>query len=108
MSESIEISDFQVVDSWHDLKLGSKNVNENNRVEKDLRDIFANFGHKIVQSISSNEFKTIQLRYNRITKKILENNKVKTRSRYHGFKSEKVFFSDIDFPQFCAKEVPKR
>ena len=107
MSGFKKISDFQVVDAWHYLKLGSKYVRDKERIVKSLQLIFANFGLKIID-FKSNNFDIIRRRYQHITLQILKNNKVKSRSKYHGLNSEKIFFSETEFPHICEKEVSKR
>ena len=107
MSEIIEITEKQFVDTWEELKLGGRYVRDKDRIVKHLCDIFANFGLKIID-FKSKEFNTIRRRYQHISKKILENKKVSSRSKYHGLKCENVFYSAAEFPDICENDSTKR
>ena len=104
MSNKVEISEIEVVDTYYLLKLSSRYPRDPKKLNKRLADLFANFGLKIAK-FNSAPFKTIQSRYNRIVEKIGSNKSCK-KDRHFGFIPEKLFFSESEFPDLCTKENP--
>ena len=107
MSNKVEISEIEVVDTYHLLTLGSSYVYDPKKISKCLTDIFAHFGLKIAK-FDSAAYNTIQMRYNRIVKKIKSNQSATRRDRHFGFIPDKLFYSESDFPDLCTKETSTR
>ena len=106
MSNKVEISEIEVVNTYHLLSLGSSYVNDPKKIRKCLADIFKHFGLKLNNDSAS--YNTIQSRYNRILKKIKSNQSATRRDRHFGFIPDKLFYSESDFPDLCTKETSTR
>ena len=106
MANKIEISEFELVDAYFFLELGSSYVHDPEKIRKCLIDIFAYFGLKII-NFNLPSFNTIRGRYNRIVAKIKSNQSAK-RDRHYGFIPDKQFFSENDFPDLCTNETSTR
>ena len=100
-----QISEYQVVDDYLTLDL-VKYKDDPKKIEKSLTEIFANHGLEIKQ-FNSAAFKTLKLRYDRVLKRIIDNNQHQ-KSKYNSFKGpEKLFFSEEKFPNLCKDEATR-
>ena len=98
-----EISEYQVVDNYFELDL-VQYKDDPKKISKSLTKIFANHGLEIIQ-FDSRAYNTIKSRYDRILKRIIDNNR-HGKSKYNSFQSpEKLFFSTEDFPELCATQT---
>ena len=101
-----EITEYQVVDNYFDLDL-VKHKDDSKKIDKSLTEIFANHGLEIKQ-FDCPAYRTIKLRYDRILKKILDNNR-HSKPKYNSFRGpEKLFFSAAEFPDLCKNEAKER
>ena len=99
------ITEYQVVDNYFELDL-VQFKNDSKKIDKGLTEIFAYHG-LIIQS-DSPSYKTIKLRYDRILKRILDDNR-RGKPKYNSFQGpEKLFFSAAEFPDLCQNEVTER
>ena len=104
MSNKVEISEIEVVDTYYLLNLSSSYVRDPKKIDKRLTDLFAHFDLKIAKSNSNlASYKTIQSRYTRIVQKI-DSNKSCKRDKHFGFIPEKLFFCESEMPDLCTKE----
>ena len=100
-----QITEYQVVDNYFELALVNY-ANDAKKIDKGLTEIFSNHGLEL--KYDSEAYKTIKLRYGRILKKILDNNR-RGKSKYNSFKGpEKLFFSAEEFPDLCKNEAKER
>ena len=102
-----EITEYKVIDIWHDLELVYPKKNDKSEVINNfLGVVFADSGLKL--EFSSPKFKVVKQRCLRILDKI-KDNKAHHKPKYHGFPDpEKIFFSESEFPELCTKDVPKK
>ena len=109
MSNTKRITEYQVIDSWHDLALSKKYVRDKDKIVKCLKDIFASHDLEIV-GFKSAAFNTIKSWFRYILENVIDKNrKNPSRSKYFGLKGpEKLFFSTSEFPELCEKDVTKR
>ena len=100
------ITEYKVIDLWHDSNLVFTNKNKPDVLKKFLCRIFADVGLELTE-FSSLSYRNIRRRCERIIEKIKANKK-HSKSKYDGFDPEKIFFRQSEFPELFKKDVPNR